>query len=235
MATDTANLMEKVYDLFSGLYASKGSHDTFLAFEMGVPFSKDMFTLNGVTSPAVAIESQSAIVNAVLTVQGEYVQRTTRTVDGQVGFMLVASMPVDAASMATLGAVKGPANEAFKVDAGSLQGEFRYHPVYASPANWYDPNAKDNWIQHTVGQQQGPQAPATSLPPSMPPRRVMIEAPRWHVLPEPMRPVLAHPVAASPHEVFRPQTFVVAHPTVQPITHPAVQMLPPSGARQRSV
>jgi hypothetical protein len=217
--------MEKVYDLFSGLYASKGSHDTFLAFEMGVPFSKDMFTLNGVTSPAVAIESQSAIVNAVLTVQGEYVQRTTRTVDGQVGFMLVASMPVDAASMATLGAVKGPANEAFKVDAGSLQGEFRYHPVYASPANWYDPNAKDNWIQHTVGQQQGPQAPATSLPPSMPPRRVMIEAPRWHVLPEPMRPVLAHPVAASPHEVFRPQTFVVAHPTVQPITHPAVQTI----------
>jgi len=220
MPTDTANLMEKVYDLFSGLYASKGNSGAFLAFEMGVPFTKDMFTLNGVTSPAMAIESQSAIVNAVLTVQGEYVQRTTRTVDGQVGFMLLASMPVDANSMATLGAVKAPANEAFKVDAGSLQGEFRYHPVYASPANWYDQSANDNWTQHTVGQAQASQPPATSPPPSIPPRRVMIEAPRWHVLPEPMRPVLAHPVAAAPHEVFRPQTMVVAHPTVQPIAHP---------------
>jgi len=220
MPTDTANLMEKVYDLFSGLYASKGNSGAFLAFEMGVPFTKDMFTLNGVTSPAMAIESQSAIVNAVLTVQGEYVQRTTRTVDGQVGFMLLASMPVDANSMATLGAVKAPANEAFKVDAGSLQGEFRYHPVYASPANWYDQSANDNWTQHTVGQAQGSQTPATSPPPSIPPRRVMIDAPRWHVLPEPMRPVLAHPVAAAPHEVFRPQTMVVAHPTVQPIAHP---------------
>ncbi len=234
MPTDTANLMGKVYDLFSGLYASKGNSSAFLAFEMGVPFTKDMFTLNGVTSPAMAIESQSAIVNAVLTVQGEYVQRTTRTVDGQVGFMLLASMPVDANSMATLGAVKSPANEAFKVDAGSLQGEFRYHPVYASPANWYDQGANDNWTQHTVGQQQGQQPTATSQPASIPPRRVMIEAPRWHVLPEPMRPALAHPVAAAPHEVFRPQTMVVAHPTVQPIAHPVAHpqfaMMPRSAA-----
>ena len=105
MPTDTANLMQKVYDLFSALYASKGGSDAFLAFETGVPFTKDMFTLNGVTSPALAIESQSGIANAVLTVQGDFVERTSRTVEGQTGFLLEGSTAIDADSMALLGAI----------------------------------------------------------------------------------------------------------------------------------
>jgi hypothetical protein len=149
MPTDTANLMQRVYDLFSALYASKGGSDAFLAFETGVPFTRDMFTLTGVTSPALAIESQSGIANAVLTVQGDFVQRTSRTVEGQTGFLLEGSTAIDADSMALLGAIKNPAKKAFESMIGSFEG-YQYHPVYASPANWYDPTASDNWTMHNV-------------------------------------------------------------------------------------
>src|SRR5258708_32641444 len=124
MPADASNLMEKVYDLFSQSYASTTGGGAFLAFEMGVPFTTDMYTLNGVLSPSLAIESQSQIANAALEVDGDFVHRTTRTVDGQVGFMLLASMPIDADATVTLGAVKRPASQAFDVTLRSYLSAF---------------------------------------------------------------------------------------------------------------
>jgi hypothetical protein len=218
MSTDTANLMQKVYDLFSALYASKGVADAFLAFETGVPFTKDMFTLNGVTSPALAIESQSGIANAVLTVQGDFVERTSRTVEGQTGFLLEGSTAIDADSMALLGAIKTPAKKAFESMIGSFQG-YQYHPVYASPANWYDPTANDNWTMHNVGQQDGP-PPSTPTPPP----RMIVNPPRWHVLPAEMRPALAQPAIATPHILIQERAMMTAMPaTPSPVAQRVVR------------
>lgn len=47
MPTDTANLMEKIYDLFSGIYASTANNKAFLVFEtLGIPISEGMFKLD---------------------------------------------------------------------------------------------------------------------------------------------------------------------------------------------
>ena len=199
MPTSTANLMQKIYDLFSGIYATQDSGKAFLAFELaGLPLSADMFKLNDVLSPAMAVERLSVeIADAVMTAQGDKVERLSSTIDAMVEFLLVSSMPVDADGTEELGALKEPASRAFDGKLGSEElGRPPFHPVFATPEDWYVPTANDNWTQHTVGEQQSSTPPAHSAPAAVPPGQL-----HWRVLPVAMRPMLEQPIGQN-HPLF---------------------------------
>src|SRR5437016_11991161 len=196
--------MEKVYDLFSGIYAAEAGDGAFLAFEkLGVPITPGMFKLQSTDtqfSPALAVERLSEIGNAVLQVDGDSVRRSNRTVPAMAEFMLTQSMPVtsDANAMASLGKAKNTASQAFDVTLGSMDGMFRFHPVYASPTNWYDPDANDNWTGHTIGKQEGspqPAQPAQPAPqpasPGRPPPKFQHQQLTWRIAPKNMQPDLS--------------------------------------------
>ena len=213
MPTDTGDLMEKVYDLFSAIYAAQAGDTAFLAFEkLGVPITAGMFKLQPTDtqfSSALAVERLSEIGNAVLQVDGESVRRSNRTVPAMTELMLTQSMPIspDANAMASLGRARTTAAQAFDVTLGSMDGMFRFHPVYASPTNWYDPDANDNWTGHTIGKQEGlppaqPAQPAQPAPPtrpptSRPPVRFQHQQLTWGIAPKNIQPDLSQPVSRT--------------------------------------
>jgi hypothetical protein len=191
--------MEKVFDLFSSIYASKAGDGAFLAFEkLGVPITPGMFKLeDGTFSPALAIEKLSEIGNAVLEADGDSVRRSNRTVPAVTELMLTQSMPVtsNADAMAALGKAKNPAAEAFDMTLPSSDPiAARFHPVFANPVNWYDPDANDNWIAHTIGKQEGtPQQPPLGRPSGI----LLEPRPTWHLVPTDLQPTLSLPLSRS--------------------------------------
>jgi hypothetical protein len=224
MPVDTAHLMENVYDFFTDLYAAQSTGGAFLAFETGVPITPAMFRIDTpppavgpseapltpkpAFSPALAIERLSEIANVVLEVNGASIHRSNRTVDAMTEMLLGQSMPVSSDTMAMLGAVKDPAAKKLDLKLGSLMGPYQFRPIYATPANWYDPDAKDNWTSHAVGNQSAttpppspPAGPSTTPNPSTPPARVgprrrmmaMSEA-NWRVLPPDLQATASVPV-----------------------------------------
>jgi hypothetical protein len=203
MPTDTGDLMQKVYDLFSGIYAAKAGDGAFLAFEkLGVPITPGMFKLQPTDttfSAALAVERLSEIGNAVLDVDGDNVRRSNRTVPAMTELMLTQSMPItsDANAMASLGKAKNTASQAFDVTLGSMDGMFRFHPVYANPTNWYDPDANDNWTGHTIGKQEGLPQPAPPAPPSRPPPKFQHQQLTWRIAPKNIQPDLSQPVSRT--------------------------------------
>ena len=88
MPTGTANLMENIYDLLSGLYRSSTAGTAFLAFEkLGVPISTGMFKLqptDTALSPALGVERVSEIANAVLSAEADSIVRSNRTIDNMI-------------------------------------------------------------------------------------------------------------------------------------------------------
>jgi hypothetical protein len=202
MPTDTGDLMEKVYDLFSGIYASTSGSGAFLAFEkLGVPVTPGMFKLtptDTALSPALAVQRLSEIGNAVLEVDGNSLRRSNRTVDAMAELMLTQAMPVTPEAMASLGSAKTIASQAFDATLGSLDGMFRFHPVYGSPKDWYDPEAKDNWTLHTVGERDAPPTTTTSAPQ---PRPVQLNRPTWGIVPIKMQSTLSQPISRT-HPIF---------------------------------
>jgi hypothetical protein len=204
MPTDTGDLMQKVYDLFSGIYAAKAGDGAFLAFEkLGVPITPGMFKLQSTDtqfSPALAVERLSEIGNAVLDVDGDSVRRSNRTVPAMTELMLTQSMPIssDANAMASLGRAKTTAAQAFDVTLGSMDGMFRFHPVYANPTDWYDPGANDNWTGHTIGKQEGlpPPAPQPASP-GRPPPKFQHQQLTWRIAPKNIQPDLSEPVSRT--------------------------------------
>ena len=205
MPTDTGDLMEKVYDLFSAIYAAEAGDGAFLAFEkLGVPITPGMFKLQSTDtqfSPALAVERLSEIGNAVLQVDGDSVRRSNRTVPAMTELMLTQSMPIssDANAMASLGRARTTAAQAFDVTLGSMDGMFRFHPVYASPTDWYDPNANDNWTGHTIGKQEGlpPAQPAQPAQPGRPSPKFQHQQLTWRIAPKNMQPDLSEPVSRT--------------------------------------
>jgi hypothetical protein len=228
MPTDTGDLMEKVYDLFSGIYAAKAGDGAFLAFEkLGVPITAGMFKLQSTDtqfSPALAVERLSEIGNAVLQVDGDSVRRSNRTVPAMTELMLTQSMPIspDANAMASLGRARTPAAQAFDVTLGSMDGMFRFHPVYASPTDWYDPGANDNWTGHTIGKQEGlpppappapPAQPAQPTPPGPPSPKFQHQQLTWRIAPKNIQPDLSEPVSRT----NRLYSTLATSPQVAPI------------------
>jgi len=106
-------------------------------------------------------------------------------------------MPVtsNADAMAALGRAKNPAAEAFDMTLPSSDPiAVRFHPVFANPVNWYDPDSNDNWTAHTIGKQEGP----PQQPPPGRPSGILLEPrPTWHLVPTDLQPTLSLPLSRS--------------------------------------
>ncbi|MEO8627230.1 MAG: hypothetical protein ABI612_03900 [Betaproteobacteria bacterium] len=194
MSIDTTNLMEKVYDFFSSLNAAATGGRGNLAFEQygGIPISEEMFKLNETDttfSRALAIEYLSEIANKVPYVEGNWISRSSRSVDDTAGMLLMQARPVTADAAESLGAACNLDKPGFEITEGSLNGLFRFHSVYAFPPNWYDPNAA--WLPHEIVEQES----QTTAPPPPPP--VKFGPPHWRVLPTELRGSLTQPISAT--------------------------------------
>src|SRR4051794_36422653 len=147
MPIDTSNLMGEIYDVFSKIYAKVKSDQAFMAFEvLGLPMTDGMFKLNSTdtdyTAP-LAVEHVSDLANMIPHVVDNTVTRGLGTIPGTVELLLDASMPSSAEGMVPLGAAKTSAKSKFDVTPHYLDGipGHVYHPVYASPVDWFMPSA----------------------------------------------------------------------------------------------
>lgn len=195
MPTDFGNLMDQVYDLLTQSYAASRTDQSFLAFEpLGRPITDGTFkfspTDNG-PSDAVAVERVSEWANKLPTFQNGFVNWGLGTVDGTIEILLDASMPLSPSSMAGLGAAKQAAHGKFDATLGSMTGVpgDRFHPIYATPGDWYVSSTAANWTSHQIGQDAGTPPP--------PPRGIKFEPPVWRVLPLQARPALQQAATAS--------------------------------------
>lgn len=188
MPSNIADAMQSVRDVFSDLYAQRYGHGAFLAFEaLGVPVTPSMFRLkpdDPQLSPALGVERLSEIANSVIGFQDDAAHHTGRTVDTMAQLLIEQAAPKDASATESLGGVKRQMRKNFDVTLGSLSSLSPFHPVLASPVDWYDPEQTANWTQHTV-EDRGHQAG------SRVPRAV------WRVLPDSLRPSLEKPIAAA--------------------------------------
>jgi hypothetical protein len=214
MPTDTSDLMGKVYDFFSGVYASVSTKQAFLAFEpLGLPMPSASFKDNPadtVLDPALAVYVLSGLANAAATVNGGSLIRAGQKFETFMKLFMLGSMPVDANSAQSLGAAKLDATPAFGQTLpvpGPIPS--RFYPAYVTPASWYDPSVNDNWTSHTVGDQQTTQQPGAPPPPPSPPRQIPIDRPVWRVVAPPLRPVLVTPVSPVQQQ-FHPQMRMMA-------------------------
>ena len=196
MPVSTTDLMQKIYDVFASAYAARGKGTAFLAFEkLGVPLTDNMFKLQETDpspSPALACERLTEIAIRVIEADADSVIRTSRNVDAMAELLLTEAMPLAPERMAMLGAARDSAKKDFDLELGSLDGLSRFHPVKASPPDWYVSANTANWISHTVGdhQQTGPMPVPAG--PSMPPRHTLtMTAPAWRVMP-PRRTARSH-------------------------------------------
>jgi hypothetical protein len=204
MPVSTTDLMQKIYDVFSSAYAAHGNGAAFLAFEkLGVPLTDNMFKLQDTDpspSPALACERLTEIAIRVIEAEADSVIRTSRNVDAMAELMLTEAMPLSPEQMAMLGAAKDSAKKAFDLELGSLDGLSRFHPVKASPPDWYVAANTANWISHTVGdhQQTGPTPPPPPAGSSLPPRHtLMMTAPAWRVMPATAHPAIGQPLVEA--------------------------------------
>lgn len=227
MATDSANLIGQVYDLLASTYAASQTDQAFLAFEaLGMPISDGMFKLSPtdkVFSPALAVERQAEIANRIPLIHDSSLNWGLASVDGTINMLLEASEATSAAGMPALGAAKLQAHAKFDTTLGSSSGVpgERYHPVYATPVDWYDASVAANWTSHKIGQDPPPSTqPASSTPPGTPPRRpIRIDPPRWRVLPAQVQPVLTRPMSVD-HPILmvaRQPLATAAATTTQPM------------------
>ncbi len=224
MPTDTTDLMGKIYDFFSSIYAASSTDKAFLAFEpLGIPITDAMFKMDQsdtTLSAPLAVERLSEIANRVLIVQNNQISHAMNTVDGTVNLMATASSPATAEDMASLGAAKTEARTKYGIEIGSMSGipDDSFHPVMASPVDWYVSTATADWTAHTEGQQQ---AQGTPPPPPPPPRRIPIDPPVWRVLPERLQPIVLEP-APKVHPILNAALLnqLEAPPVVSPIAAP---------------
>ena len=202
MSQDDVDLLGKLYDLLTQIYARAHSDEAFLAFDpFGLPIPSDLFKLNPddvAPSDSLAVERVSEIVNRVPSIgDGGGINWRLETVVGLVDQMLNASMPVSAEAASSLGHAKADASSKFDITLGSYSGVpgDRFRPVYATPSNWYDGSVEANWTPVSIG--RGSNDP---LPPPAP-HRPAFASPAWRVLSGPNQQILAHPVTLQ-HPAF---------------------------------
>ena len=172
MPTDPSDLMGKVYDYFSGLYATASKTQAFLAFEpLGLPMPASSFKDNATDAaldPAMATYILSLVADTTCAVNGSSLVRGSLKLNTIMKLFLEGSLPADASGAPLVGAAKLDAQEAF----GStlpVPGPIpqRYYPAVAQPANWYDPAVGDNWATYS-SETAKPAAAAVPPPPPLP-------------------------------------------------------------------
>ncbi len=206
MPTDPSDLMGKVYDYFSGLYATASKTQAFLAFEpLGLPMPASSFKDNATDAaldPAMATYILSLVADTTCAVNGSSLVRGSLKLNTIMKLFLEGSLPADASGAPLVGAAKLDAQEAF----GStlpVPGPIpqRYYPAVAQPANWYDPAVGDNWATYS-SETAKPAAAAVPPPPPLP-RPFPIDPPIWRVAAHP-QPV-ALPPSRPVQTGFRPR------------------------------
>jgi hypothetical protein len=233
MPDDTDDLMGKVYALFTGIYGAGGG----LAFEkLGVALTAGMFKLNDSDAgpnAAVATDRLSLdIASYIPQIDGGSVSWSLETYSNQAMLLATAATPLTPGDMASVGNAMNSVSAAFHQPwPGSLDGRERL-PVYASPPDWYNAAANDNWAMHTVNQQSTPSS-TQPPPPSVPKPPVVLAPPVWRVLPTAYRPALMQPAAMAASPASHPALAAAATPQVAPaarlmMVHPMIRMAPPA-------
>ena len=159
----------------------------FVAFEFGTPIPDDTFRLNPADtslSPELAVEFMSHHANTVPLVQDMLFTRRQTTVDRQYSLLLAGATPVSESGMELLGRVRRDADAEFNQTLGVMAGSERFHPVYATPVNWYDETEIGNWSHISIKQGDNPPAPAQPRPKMDPNLK------HWWVAAEAVKPLL---------------------------------------------
>lgn len=224
MAT-SLDLMQDVYANFLGAYAGEAARgDVVIAFEpLGIMPGLDP---NVAGAGAQAVEFLSINADELPNLGGGSYVASGRTVSGAYRMMLGAASPADA-DVAAFNALKASAVEmADNATLGSSQGPFTFYPVFASPANWYDPSCQANWTSYafTAGASAPaapplPAAPSTQdpggpPPPQPPPRRFpmgLINADAWRLRTLAPASVIVTQAPPTPVSTFHPAMLPVQH------------------------
>ncbi len=235
MTADIAGLMQQVYDYFLGLFHPSDnttSQPTYLLFQgIGTPMTPEMFKLHAADAtylPALAVEQISRLANRVAPVAGTF-SPTGKVADDFYYMLLFGSQFAPESGNNTLfNALKAQALQKFDDQKlGSLLEPLaQFHPAYATPNDWYDPDAAANWTGYSVtsGEQTPPQDGGTPPPP--PPRpRVLPDSWKWRVNPDVVqsidkgRPWLQDRFFS---QLNRADLSVQPAPSVQPAVSPAM-------------
>jgi hypothetical protein len=224
MSTDLTNLMQQVHDYFLQLFhqTSGATHGTtFLAFApIGTPVTEDAYKRSRsdpAPSPGWAVEWFSGLANAIPAVTEGGLQMTEKSVDGFYNILLPGSQATPTngdGDNALFHALKRQALQTFdQADLGSLQGSYRFRPVYARPRNWYDAALAANWTTYTVTSDMRASSTSDTDPPSSIARAPSTPPWIWRVVRDDMRPILQNPellesvpfdevVLDTPHQQF---------------------------------
>lgn len=166
MSVDISNLMQNVYDFFIDVYSNlEGTRpgQAFLSFEkFGITVSPNDFRLRSSEpqfSLAKAVEVTSSITDALPQISAENFIRTGKSIEEFYQVMLAAAeflATPTAADVATTEAVaqfaqlKRRALEEFdNTLRGSMDGATQFHPVSATPSDWFDESNEGNWLTQT--------------------------------------------------------------------------------------
>jgi hypothetical protein len=186
MSNPIDDMMQPVYSmLLSGYQSQTGSLSAVLAFEpIGIPLSDSMFALPGATAPSgeMAIEQVSELANFLPGIANGMIEMSDRTVDGFYAALLGAQ-PGAGTDAGSFAAGLAAAKQSFDLTLNTYElPNYPYHPIFATPPDWYDASNSQNWSQYSSGQNASSAGGATPppnppvAPPSLPPIR-------WHVPP----------------------------------------------------
>lgn len=164
-----------------------------IAFEPGTPIPDQTFRLEDAArtlSPALARDFISAHADTLPEVIDSLFSRRMLTVENQYGVLLAGATAAAPAAMDMLDAVKRRAAEDYGDDVPALQpGMGRYRPLQATPANWYDLSADDNWTTISIGAADDPPPPPAGPRPG---RSAVLTT--WQTLPVNADLVVAKPL-----------------------------------------
>src|SRR5215831_3768849 len=142
--------LKSIHDLILNRFGATGEAPAgvSVAFEFGTPIP--LSAIQGPSdppapSPARAAELMSGMSNVVPELRDTFFERGVSTVDNQYELLLKGSQPVDASQLDVFGGIKSEALHKFEEVAQSVEGLHQFHPVTATPSNWYDPAVSENW------------------------------------------------------------------------------------------
>lgn len=166
MTVDISNLMQNIYDFFIDVYSNlEGARpgQAFLSFEkFGITVSPNDFRLRSLDpqfSLAKAVEVTSSIADAIPQINADNFIRTGKSIEEFYQVMLAAAeflaTPSAAGvatteSLALFAQLKRRALEEFdNTLRGSMDGATKFHPVTATPSDWFDESNESNWLAQT--------------------------------------------------------------------------------------
>jgi hypothetical protein len=211
MSNPITDLMQQVHDHFLSLYQSKNSvvnRETFLSFDSGAspPISIETFRQPGQAdfSEALAVEEFSNLVNQVPQLNANRFSPNGNQVEEQYEMLVLAGTGsgVTETDQVVFGRIRDQAEERLK---NSKVGHARigappipYCKSFATPSNWYRPDAPNNWTRYSITIAQQSKTTDQTKPifkPLVESAIALDTGKPWalQVLPETLKPVLSQP------------------------------------------